>query len=172
MKRSLFAVVTAALLAACASPERSEEVEAANADATDCTGDAYENTHDACKKKILPTNRERSLSCPVVSTEAEGFLTSDALAGGTHPEVDVHAFDQVAPFDPKNPVRVVGIVIRRVNGVPHYQYVSNGHHDEVIQPWSSSKWIGVLAAAVRCARSRTARSASPRPSAVARSAIS
>src|SRR3954470_10884771 len=114
MKRSLLAVVTAALLAACASPESADDVDTANADATDCTGDAYENVHDACKKKVQPTNRDRSLSCPVASTDATDFVT-----GGAPVEVDAHAFDKVAPFDPKNPVRVVGIVIRRVNGVPH-----------------------------------------------------
>jgi hypothetical protein len=141
MKRILLAAAVASLLVGCVASDGNEAVDSSNADATDCTADPYWNLHDACKKKVQPSNRERSLSCPVASTDATGFVTSQQPI-----EVDTHAFDEVAPFDPKNPVRVVGIVIRRVDGVPHYQYLSNGHHDEVIQPWSSSKWIGVLAA--------------------------
>src|SRR5438128_215664 len=99
MKRSLLAVVTAALLAACAGSESAGEIDASNANATDCTADANQYNHDACTKKVEPSDRERSLSCPVESTDAAGFVTSDVA----HPEVDVHAFDQVAPFDPKNP---------------------------------------------------------------------
>lgn len=142
MKRIVLAAMTAALLAACAD-EPVDAVDSSSADATDCTNDPgrFVNLNDACKRKVQPSNRERSLSCPVVSTDATGFVPSARPA-----EIDTHAFDAVAPFDPKNPVRVVGVVIRRVDGVPHYQYLSNGHHDEVVQPWSSSKWLGVLAA--------------------------
>lgn len=146
------------LLAACAlvlggcvvgcADAPAEDAGDSSADATDCTNDPsrFVNLNDACRKKLQPTNRDRSLSCPVVSTDVTGFASSADVAAAT-PEIDTHAFDAVAPFDPREPVRVTAIVVRRKDGVPHYQYLSNGHHGDVIQPWSSSKWIGILAAA-------------------------
>ena len=36
------------------------------------------------------------------------------------------------------------ILIRRVDGVPYYRYLSNGRHSDVLELWSSSKFLGIL----------------------------
>lgn len=144
MKRTLLALVGAVALAACSDVDTNEESfdeGTSEANATDCTAGDRQFMKDTCKKKVQPSNRERSLTCPVVSTDARGF------AKGSEPRIiDDHALDGVAKFDPKNPVRVVGVIIRRVNGVPYYQYVSNGTEDEIVQAWSSSKFMAAMAA--------------------------
>jgi hypothetical protein len=42
---------------------------------------------------------------------------------------------------------VTVILIRRVGGVPHYRYLSNGTHDVAYQPWSTTKFLAAANAA-------------------------
>ncbi|MBK8252685.1 MAG: hypothetical protein IPK82_08460 [Polyangiaceae bacterium] len=42
---------------------------------------------------------------------------------------------------------VAVILIRRVGGVPHYRYLSNGSHDKAYQPWSTTKVFAAANAA-------------------------
>jgi len=107
MKRLLLAGLGALALIACADTPSSDG-ESSDEAVSGC-GAGLPNLNDSCNKKVQPTNRERSLTCPVVATS--GFSASDN-------EVDEHAFDAVAPFDPKNPVRIAAVVIKRVNGRP------------------------------------------------------
>jgi hypothetical protein len=60
--------------------------------------------------------------------------------------------DELSDFVPAG-MFVTVILIRRVGGVPHYRYLSNGSHDIAYQPWSTTK---VLAAANAASRLRIA----------------
>ena len=93
---------------------------------------------DACLKKRAPSNHDRVLGCPIVSTVSAGFAPASAPV-----VVDGAALKGVVPDD----VDVTAILIRRVNGVPHYRYLSNGTHDEAFQPWSSTKFMAAAGAA-------------------------
>lgn len=46
-------------------------------------------------------------------------------------------------------MEIVVIDIRRVLGVPHYLYLSNGRHSELFEPWSSAKFLAASAAMTR-----------------------
>lgn len=93
--------------------------------------------NDACKRKKTPSNKDRFVGCPIVSTVSDGFVT------GTAPHtVDGNALKGIVPAD----VNVTAIIIRRVGGVPYYRYLSNGTHDAAYQPWSSTKFMAVAGA--------------------------
>lgn len=92
---------------------------------------------DACLKKRIPSNHDRTLGCPIVSTVSTGFATSSAPV-----VVDGAALKGIVPDD----VDVTAILIRRVGGVPYYRYLSNGTHDDAFQPWSSTKFMAAAGA--------------------------
>jgi len=99
--------------------------------------------------KALPTNRDRDLACPTRSASAT-VTTMDGRevtyrAAGEPVEVDSSALEGLVPDD----LRVTLILVRRVNGVPHYRYLSNGRHGDVVQPWSSTKFMAVANGAAR-----------------------
>jgi hypothetical protein len=56
--------------------------------------------------------------------------------------VDERALVGLVPDD----LRITLILVRRVDGVPHYRYLSNGRHEEIFQPWSSTKFIAIAQA--------------------------
>ena len=35
------------------------------------------------------------------------------------------------------------VLVRRVNGEPHYRYLSNGTHHLTFEPWSTTKFMAV-----------------------------
>jgi len=57
--------------------------------------------------------------------------------------VDDTALVGIVPAD----LDVTVILIRRVGGVPHYRYLSNGSHDVAYQPWSTTKFLAAANAA-------------------------
>lgn len=99
--------------------------------------------------KALPSNRNRDLRCP---TESEG-ATIPAFDGrdvtyslaDAPVQVDSSALRGIVPDD----LRVTLVLVRRVDGVPHYRYLSNGRHDDVVQPWSSTKFMAAANAGAR-----------------------
>ncbi len=108
-------------------------------------GDHYEFLDDVCHKKRAPSNRDRDLRCPVVASTATPTLVDGrtvsylpATAGG-EVEVDDEALLGIVPSS----LDVTVILVRRVNGVPHYRYLSNGSHADAFQPWSSTKFMAV-----------------------------
>ena len=116
-------------------------------------GDHYEFLDDVCHQKRFPTNRDRALACPVVATTATPTLASGRTVvyrpAGSPVDVDDGALVGIVPAN----LDVTEILVRRVNGVPHYRYLSNGSHGDAFQPWSSTKFMAVAnaAAALRAA---------------------
>ena len=113
----------------------------------------YQFLDDTKCVKALPSNRDRELACPTESASATVRTTDGREVtyspAGAPVEVDASALDGLVPDD----LRVTLILVRRVNGVPHYRYLSNGRHNNIVQPWSSTKF---MAAANAAARLRTA----------------
>ena len=99
--------------------------------------DHLEFQDDACQKKRTPSNHDRTVSCPIVSTVTAGFALSSAPV-----VVDGTALKGIVPED----VDVTAILIRRVAGVQYYRYLSNGTHDDAFQPWSSTKFMAAAGA--------------------------
>ena len=106
-----------------------------------------------CDEKVWPTDQDRDRMCPV--SDDSPFMT---LQDGTQVEYkpatqpvewDTQALGGLLPPG----TRMAVILIKRVDGVPHYRYLSNGTHDVAQQPWSTTK---VLAAANAAATMRAA----------------
>lgn len=100
-----------------------------------------------CDEKVLPSDTDRDRACPVVDSS-----TTVTLAGGqtvqyapsNQPvQVDGQALVGIVPAG----MQVTVILIKRVGGVPHYRYLSNGTHDEAYQPWSTTKFLAAANAA-------------------------
>lgn len=102
---------------------------------------------DVCKAKKYPSVVDRDRACPVVDgspviTLADG--TTVTYEPSSSPvTVDGEALKGLVPDD----MNVTLILIRRVNGVPHYRYLSNGLHDDAYQPWSTTKFFAAANAA-------------------------
>jgi hypothetical protein len=110
-------------------------------------GSAFEFLDDACAVKRLPAAEDRAFACPIVDSSAtielaDGSFVSYSPASAPV-EVDTTALEGIVPND----LRVAVILVRRVDGVPHYRYLSNGTHDEAIQPWSTTKFLAAANAA-------------------------
>ena len=99
---------------------------------------------DTLCTKRTPSNRDRDFQCPVQSSIASinqqpAYLPID-VKSPHKAEVDTTT---LVPFVPPE-VTATMILIRRVNGIPHYRYLSNGKHDDIVQTWSSSKFLGIM----------------------------
>jgi len=148
MKSVLLATValTASLSTACVSAQTddgdptTEASELTSSCAAAATGDHYEFLDDVCHKKLAPSHRERTWSCPNVATNAAAYKPSSAPV-----IVDDAALRGIVP----NGVNATVILVKRVQGVPHYRYLSNGTHDVAIQPLSSTKFMAMANAATR-----------------------
>ena len=100
-----------------------------------------------CRKRV-PLDQDRGFMCPTsLSTDSLAALNEQLptpYAAATEPvEVDVTTLKGVVPDD----LSIALILVKRVNGVPYYRYLSNGSHDKVLEPWSSSKFLAVINAA-------------------------
>ncbi len=107
----------------------------------------YQFLDDACKVKRYPSNADRDLACPTLDASA----TIPITGGGT---VDYQPPDAPAEFDTTALKGVVPaglmatvVLVRRVNGVPHFRFLSTGDHDVPYQPWSTSKFVAAANAA-------------------------
>jgi hypothetical protein len=102
-----------------------------------------------CGDKRWPSDETRDFACPTndssATVELEGGGTVTYQPPGAAPIVDTTALSGLLPAG----LRVTVILIRRVNGVPHYRYLSNGTHFETFQPWSSTKFLAAANAAAR-----------------------
>lgn len=94
---------------------------------------SYQFLDDVCDAKVHPTDLDPDFACPIVATSAPGFRTS------SEPVVVEDVLSDLVPPQ----LRVTVIVIRRVDGVPRYRYLSNGTSSDVFQPWSSSKFLAI-----------------------------
>ena len=103
----------------------------------------YQYLDDTACIKAVPTNHDRSLQCPNRATTSEVMTSTgqlvEYLPASAEPVVDTKTLQGVVPDD----VKLTLILVRRVNGVPHYRYLSNGTQDDVVQPWSSTKFMAM-----------------------------
>jgi len=104
---------------------------------------------DGCKARIVPSYVDRELACPSVDTSPEIALTGGGTVtyqpGSETPKFDTTALDGIVPPE----LMATVILIRRVNGVPHYRYLSTGDHEVPYQPWSTTKVVAAANAAAR-----------------------
>ncbi|MAD61452.1 MAG: hypothetical protein CMH49_08085 [Myxococcales bacterium] len=96
-------------------------------------------------QKILPSQRDREFQCPIQSSKAlidsvSGYATVDAVVDGQL-DIDTQSLKRVLGDEG---LSVTAILIRRVDGVPYYRYLSNGRHSDILELWSSSKFLGIL----------------------------
>ncbi len=93
---------------------------------------------DTCSARRVPSVVDRDQACPNAHTDATGYAASDEPI-----VVDTEALAGVVPPE----LQVTLILVRRIDGVPHYRYYSNGRHDAAYQPWSTTKWLAAANAA-------------------------
>lgn len=106
--------------------------------------DYLEYLDDTKCKKVLPSNRDREFQCPIKSSQefiesVPGYATVDAVINGQL-EIETEALKTLIGEE----LSATVILIRRVDGVPYYRYLSNGKHSDVLEMWSSSKFLGIL----------------------------
>jgi hypothetical protein len=102
---------------------------------------------DTCGRKAFPSRQDRDRACPSADPSAQIPLTG----GGTvtyRPSsepvvIDNEALVGLVPAE----LDIAVILIRRIDGVPHYRYLSNGSHDQAVQPWSTTKFLAAANAA-------------------------
>lgn len=109
----------------------------------------YRYLDDTACTKQLPSNRARDLTCPTAASHAavrtfEGHVVHYWPAD-VGVEIDPDALKGLVPDD----LRVTVILVRRVDGVPHYRYLSNGRQFDVVEPWSTTKFMAAANAAAR-----------------------
>lgn len=146
---ALAALVALSSAVACAPEEPgSADEEVSEAALGSCaaarTGDHYEFLDDVCHKKVLPSDTDRNWQCPNVATSATATPAGGGVAVVYAPassavDVDAAALRGLVP----DSLEVTLVLVRRVDGKPHYRYLSNGTHDRVAQPWSATKFMAV-----------------------------
>ncbi|MEE2789244.1 MAG: hypothetical protein VX589_18045 [Myxococcota bacterium] len=103
----------------------------------------YQYLDDTACIKVKPSNGDRSHQCPTDASDAE-VRTPDGRTvhykpASVQPIVDTQTLGDIVPDD----VKMTLILVRRVHGVPHYRYLSNGTHNDIIQPWSATKFMAM-----------------------------
>ena len=100
-----------------------------------------------CEEKVWPSDQDRDRMCPVSDDTPLMTLengTQVEYLPGTQPVAwDTDALDGLLPPG----MRMAVILVKRVDGVPHYRYLSNGAHDLPQQPWSTTKFLAAANAA-------------------------
>ena len=114
--------------------------------------DYFQFLDDTCGAKVFPSYEDRDVACAVddaspTVTLADG--TTVTYAPMTAPIVIEDTLTGIVPDE----LFVTVILIRRVGGVPHVRYLSNGSAETAYQPWSTTK---VFAAANAASRLRIA----------------
>ncbi|MBM4371091.1 MAG: hypothetical protein FJ098_05530 [Deltaproteobacteria bacterium] len=97
-----------------------------------------------CDEKVWPEDTDRDRACPVAD-DSPFMALQDGTVVEYRPSSEPVVWDttSLGGLLPEG-MRMVVILVKRVNGVPHYRYLSNGTHDVAMQPWSTTK---ILAAA-------------------------
>jgi hypothetical protein len=112
-------------------------------------GDHYEFLDDVCHRKRYPSNRDRALTCPTVATTASPTRSDGTVARYSPASAPVLVDDEALRGIVPDGLDVTVVLVRRVNGVPHYRYLSNGSHGDAFQPWSSTKFMAIANASAR-----------------------
>lgn len=101
---------------------------------------------DVCRIKRFPIDDERDFSCMNRASSADMALTSGRVVHYKRAG-EANAYDDDLRDVIPESIKVSVILVRRVDGVPHYRYVSNGTEDATFQPWSASKYMAIANAA-------------------------
>lgn len=111
------------------------------------SGDYYQFLDDVCNVKAHPATVDPDFACPVVDSSATVQLLSGSTVTydppGAASTVDQGALAGIVP----STLDVAVILVKRVGGVPHFRYLSNGSHAKVVQPWSTTKFLAAANAA-------------------------
>jgi len=111
------------------------------------SGSYFQFLDDVCQAKQSPTHVDRDFACPVSDTSPKAQLVGGGevvyAPAGSSISVDDTGLAGVVPSS----LDVAVILIKRVGGVPHFRYLSNGTHAKVLQPWSTSKFLAAANAA-------------------------
>ncbi len=127
-------------------PDPGEELPAPCQAAID-TPDYFQFLDNLCNEKVWPTDQDRERQCPV--SDDSPFMT---LKDGTVVEYkpaeapvvfDTQALNGLTPAG----MEIAVILIKRIDGVPYFRYLSNGKHDVAMQPWSTTKFLAAANAA-------------------------
>ena len=106
----------------------------------------FQFVDDVCRSKRFPVDDDRDFRCATDATSRDATLADGRVVhyrtASEAPVVD----DDLRGVIPDS-VKLTVILVRRVDGVPHYRYVSNGTHDFAFQPWSSTKFMAIANAA-------------------------
>jgi len=109
--------------------------------------DYFQFLDNLCEEKRFPTDTDRDRPCLIDDPSATITLadgTSVTYEPSSVPvEVDTTALAGLVPPG----LNITVILVRRVGGVPHYRYLSDGTHDLPLQPWSTTKFIAAANAA-------------------------
>lgn len=106
----------------------------------------FQFVDDVCRIKRQPIDDDRDFTCPNAASSATMLLADGRVAQyrpASEPVVVDDALRSVIP----DSVKLTVILVRRVGGVAHYRYVSNGTSDFTFQPWSSTKFMAIANAA-------------------------
>src|SRR5438105_6829318 len=126
MRRTLAALLLSIVIA-CGGGDVADDGEAGS----EAVGSAMPH-EDGLDKKVYPTSKDRELACPTIATRTVRY--APASADLARVEIDGAALRDVLPSS----VRVALVLVKRTSDEPRYRYVSNGTHDAVYQPWSST----------------------------------
>lgn len=111
------------------------------------SGSYFQFLDDVCLAKQQPTVVDRDFACPVSDLSPKMQLVGGGevtyAPDGATLTVDDAALTGVVP----STLDVAVILVKRVAGVPHFRYLSNGTHAKVLQPWSTSKFLAAANAA-------------------------
>ncbi len=107
----------------------------------------FQYLDNLCNEKVQPSAQDRDRACPVADESPFATLQDGSVVqyfnSNTTPAVDGDALAGLLPQG----MRMIVILIKRVDGVPHYRYISNGTHDIPMQPWSTTKFLAAANAA-------------------------
>jgi hypothetical protein len=97
---------------------------------------------DLCGDKVLPSVHDRELACEVLDASATITLASGETVTYQAPDEVPVVHDVLGELVPPE-LHVTVILVRRVGGVPHFRYLSNGTSQDAYQPWSTSKVLAI-----------------------------
>ena len=114
--------------------------------ATPQPADYFQFLDDTCGDKVWPSDSDRDLACPIVDDSATIPLAGGGTAtyrSAAEPVVIEDVLSAIVP----SALDITVILVRRVAGVPHYRYLSNGSSQTAYQPWSTTKFLAAANAA-------------------------
>ncbi len=112
------------------------------------SADYFQFLDNLCDEKQLPKVADPEFACPVVDSTATATLPGGGKANWLPPTAPVTYGDLGLQAKLPAGLLISVVSIRRVNGTPHYRYLSNGTAETPVQPWSTTKFLAAANAAV------------------------